>query len=168
MKDRSILSALIEMTDGDWVFTVSVVVVGDENGQRGSIKGESTWEAFASHSGTGGGRRVERVRSTVGGRCRVKEDSRMRKGGERDMATFLSEGTRGKGGQIPSLPNMNSNKTDDGLVGTEETGGVRAEGDEASAIEGYRAYKRKPNHCLRLVQNMQKWATIPKARRGWA
>ncbi|RVX10321.1 hypothetical protein CK203_016096 [Vitis vinifera] len=134
MKDRSVLSALIEMTDGDWVFRVSVVVVGNEDG---------------------GGRRGERVRSTAGGRCRVREDSRMRKEGERGMAMFLSEGTRSKGGQIPSLPNMNSNKTDDGLVGTEEAGGVRAGGDEASAIEGYRAYKRKPSHCLRLVQNMQ-------------
>ena len=98
MKDRSVLSALIEMTDGDWVFRVSVVVVGDEDGQRGSVKGESTREAFASHSGTGGGRRGERVRSTARGRCRVREDSRMRKEGERGMATFLSEGTRGKGG----------------------------------------------------------------------
>ena len=42
MKDRSVLSALIEMTDGDWVFRVSVVVVGNEDGQRGSVKGEST------------------------------------------------------------------------------------------------------------------------------
>ena len=38
---------------------------------------------------------------------------------------------------------MNSNKTDDGLVGTGEAGGVRAGGDEASAVEGYRAYERK-------------------------
>ena len=67
----------------------------------------------------------------------------MRKEGERGMAMFLSEGTRSKGGQIPSLPNMNSNKTDDGLVGTEEAGGVRAGGDEASAVEGCRAYERK-------------------------
>ena len=168
MKDRSVLLALIEVIDGNWVFTISVVVLGDEDVKRGRVMGESTREVCASHLGTGGGRRGERVRSTAGGRCRVREDSRMRKEGERGMAMFLSEGTRSKGGQIPSLPNMNSNKTDDGLVGTEEAGGVRAGGDEASAIEGYRAYKRKPSHCLRLVQNMQKWAAIPEARRGWA
>ena len=142
IKDRSVLPALIEVTDGDWVFTVSVVVVGDEDGRRGSVKGESTREAFASYSRTGGERRGERVRSTVGGRHRVGEDSRMRKGGERGMAAFLSE-RRGKGGQIPSLPSLNSNKTDDGLVGIEEAGRVRAGGDEASAVEGCRAYERK-------------------------
>ena len=38
---------------------------------------------------------------------------------------------------------MNSNKTDDGLVRTEEAGGVRAGGDEASAVEGCRAYEGK-------------------------
>ena len=91
IKDKSILPALIEVTDGDWVFTVSVVVVGDEDGRRGSVKGESTREAFASYSRTGGERRGERVRSTVGGGCCVGEDSRMRKGGERGMAAFLSE-----------------------------------------------------------------------------
>ena len=67
----------------------------------------------------------------------------MRKRGERGMAAFLSEGTRGKGGKIPSLLCLNSNKTDDGLVGTEKAGRVRAEGDEASAVEGCRAYERK-------------------------
>ena len=56
MKDRAILPALLEVTDGDWVFTVVVVVVGDEESRRGSEKSESTWEAVASHSGTGGGR----------------------------------------------------------------------------------------------------------------
>ena len=57
MKDRLVLPALIEVTDGGWVFTISVVVVGVEDVQRGSVMGESTREAFASHSGTGGGRR---------------------------------------------------------------------------------------------------------------
>ena len=63
------------------------------------------------------------------------------------MVAFLSKGTRGKGGQIPSLPNLNSNKTDNGLVGTKEAG-VRARGDEASAVEGYRAYERKAAQSL--------------------
>ncbi|RVW66526.1 hypothetical protein CK203_064972 [Vitis vinifera] len=79
MKDKSVLPALLEVTNEDWVFTVSVVVVQDEDGRRGSVKGELTQEAFASHSRT-----VEegegRVRSTAGGRCCVGEDSRMRKG----------------------------------------------------------------------------------------
>ena len=90
MKDRSVLPALIEVTDRDWVFTVSVVVVEDEDGRRGSIKGKLTEEVIASHSRTGGERSGERVRSTAGGRCRVGEDSRMRKGGERGMVAFLS------------------------------------------------------------------------------
>ncbi|RVW15381.1 hypothetical protein CK203_082623 [Vitis vinifera] len=51
MKDRLVLPALIEVTDGGWVFTISVVVVGVEDVQRGSVMGESTREAFASHSG---------------------------------------------------------------------------------------------------------------------
>ena len=56
MKDRAILPALLEVTDGDWVFTVVVVVVGDEERRRGSEKGEPTRVAVASHSGIGGGR----------------------------------------------------------------------------------------------------------------
>ncbi|RVW43463.1 hypothetical protein CK203_095328 [Vitis vinifera] len=79
--------------------------VGNEDGRRGSVKGESTREAIASHSGTGGGRQGERVRSTAGG----------------DAVQWL--------------------------VGTEEAG-VRARGDEASAVEGYRAYKRKAAQSL--------------------
>ena len=67
----------------------------------------------------------------------------MRKGEERGMAVFLSEGTRGKGGQFPSLPSLNSNKTDSGLVRTREAGGDRVGGDEASAVVGCRAYERK-------------------------
>ena len=99
MKDRSVLPSLIEVTDGDWVFTIFVVL---------------TWEAFASHSGIGGGRRGERVRSTTGGRCRVGKDGRMRKGGERGMAVVFPMGTRGKRGQDvgnswlpPSMPSLN-------------------------------------------------------------
>ena len=115
MKDRAVLLALIEVIDGDWVFTISVVVVEVEDVWRGSVMGESTWEVFASHSGTGGGRRVERVRSMAGGRCRVGEDGRMKKGGERSMADVFPLGTRGKSGQDegnnwflpPSLPSLN-------------------------------------------------------------
>ncbi|KAJ9678125.1 hypothetical protein PVL29_022886 [Vitis rotundifolia] len=129
MKDRLILPALIEVTDGDWVFTISIVVVGDEDGRRGSVISELTREAFASHSGTNGGRRGERVRSTAGGRCCVAEDGKMRKGGERGMD--------------PSMPSLNSKKMDDGPVGTKEAGGDRAEGDEVSIVEGCRAYERK-------------------------
>ena len=143
MKDRSVLPALLEVTDGDWVFTVVVVVVGEEDFQRGSVKGESTREAFASNTGTGGGRRVEKIKSTAGGRCRVREDNRTRKGGERGMVVVLAEGTRSKGEQVQSLPNSNSNKTDDGPVEKKEAGGERAGGDEASAVEDCRTYERK-------------------------
>ena len=115
MKDRSVLPALIEVTEGDWVFTISIVVVGVEDVRRGSVMGESTWEAFATHSGTNGGRRGERVKSTIGERCRVGEDGRMRKGGERVMAIVFPVGTRGKSGQDagnswilpPSKPSLN-------------------------------------------------------------
>ncbi|RVW44238.1 hypothetical protein CK203_089441 [Vitis vinifera] len=50
---------------------------------RGSVKGESTREAFASNTGTGGGRREEKIRSTAGGRCRVEEDNRRGRGKKR-------------------------------------------------------------------------------------
>ncbi|RVX00233.1 hypothetical protein CK203_026687 [Vitis vinifera] len=122
MKDRSVLPALIEVTDGDWVFTVSVVVVGDEDG---------------------GGRRGEKVRSTTGGRCRVREDSRMRKGEKGVWLRFFQRGHVVRVVRFHRCPGLNSNKTDDGLVGTEEAGGVQVGGEEASAVEGCRAYERK-------------------------
>ena len=112
MKDRAILPAMLEVTDGDWVFTVVVVVVGDEEKQRGSEKGESTRVAVASHTGTGGGRRGECGGSTAEGRCRVEEDSRQRK-----------EGERGKGCKFPSQSRLNSNKSTDGMDGIGEAGG---------------------------------------------
>ena len=131
------------MTDGDWVFTVVVVVVGDEESRRGSEKSESTWEAVASHSGTSGRRRGERGRSTTRGRYRVREDNRLRKGGERSKVVLLSMGTRGKGCQLPSLSCLNSNKTGDRLDGIEETVEDKVGGDEAIADVGCWAYERK-------------------------
>ena len=136
MKDRPILPALLEVTDGDWVFTVVVVVVGDEESRRGSEKSESTWEAVASHSGTGGGRRGERGKSTTRGRYRIREDNRLRKGGERGKVVLLSMGTCGKGCQLPSLSCLNSKKTTDRLDGIEEAVEDRAGGDEAIADVG--------------------------------
>ncbi|KAL6336462.1 hypothetical protein AAG906_018417 [Vitis piasezkii] len=44
MKERSVLPALIEVMDGGWVFTISVVVVGAEEVKRGGEMGESTRE----------------------------------------------------------------------------------------------------------------------------
>ncbi|RVW89298.1 hypothetical protein CK203_032615 [Vitis vinifera] len=83
MKDRAILPAMLEVTDGDWVFTVVVVVVGDEEKQRGSEKGESTRVAVASHTGTGGGRRgsvadQRRREGTVSGK--IADKGRREKG----------------------------------------------------------------------------------------
>ena len=40
MKERSILSALIEMLDRGWVFTISVVVAGVEKVRRGREMGD--------------------------------------------------------------------------------------------------------------------------------
>ena len=79
MKNRSILPAMIEVINGDWVFTIFVAVVGVEEVKRGRVMGEPTREAFESHSGTGGGRREERDRSTVGGSFRVGEAGRKKK-----------------------------------------------------------------------------------------
>ena len=107
-----------------------------------------------------------RVRSTAGGRCCVGEDSRMRKGGERGMAVFLSKGTRGKGGQFPSLPSLNSNKTDSGLVGTEEAGGNRVGGDEASAVVGCQAYERKAQSLSKIGPKYAKVGCNSKALPG--
>ncbi|RVW48808.1 hypothetical protein CK203_104316 [Vitis vinifera] len=128
----AILPAMLEVTDGGWVFTIVVVVVGDEERRRGSEKGELTRVAVATHSGTGGGRREESGRSTMGGRYRVGEDSRQRK-----------EGERGKGCQLPSQSRLNSKKSTDGLDGIEEVGGDWAGEEEAIADVGCRACERK-------------------------
>ncbi|RVW14773.1 hypothetical protein CK203_091030 [Vitis vinifera] len=122
---------------------VVIVVVGDEERRRGSEKGEPTQVAVASHSGTGGGRRGERGRSTTGGRYRVREDSRRRKEGERGKVVLTSADKRGKGCQLPSQSRLNSNKSADGLDGIEEAGGDWAGEDEAIADVGYRACERK-------------------------
>ncbi|KAJ9685132.1 hypothetical protein PVL29_017244 [Vitis rotundifolia] len=156
MKERSILLALLEVTDGDWVFTVAVVVVGEENVRRGKVKGGSTREALASNMGTGGGRQVENFRSTARKRCRVGEDDRTRKGGERGMAVVLAEGTRSKGEQVQSSLSLNSNKTVDGPVEEKGAGGVRAGGDEASAAEGCRAYERKAQSLSKIGPTLSK------------
>ena len=156
MKDRSVLPALLEVTDGDWVFTVAVVVVGVEDFRRGSVKGESTREAFASNTRTGGGRRVEKIKSMARERCRVGEDNRTRKGGERGMAMVFAKRTRSKGEQVQSLPNSNSNKTNDGPVEKKEIGGERAGEDEASAVEDYRAYERKAQPLSKIGSTFEK------------
>ncbi|KAJ9701248.1 hypothetical protein PVL29_006548 [Vitis rotundifolia] len=156
MKERSVLPALLEVTDGDWVFTVAVVVVREENVRRGKAKGESTREALTSNMGTGGERRVEKFKSTAGKRCRVGEDDRMRKGGERGTTVVLAEGTCSKGEQVQSSPSLNSNKTDDGPVEEKGAGGVRAGGDEASAVEGCRAYERKAQSLSKIGLTLEK------------
>ncbi|KAJ9677519.1 hypothetical protein PVL29_022488 [Vitis rotundifolia] len=129
MKDRAILPAILEVTDGDWVFTVVVVVVGDEERRRGSGKGESTRVAVDSHTGTGGGRRGECGRSTAEGRYRVGEDSR-----------HWKEGERGKGCQLPSQSRL---KSIGGMDGIGEEGGDWAGEVEAIADVGCRARERK-------------------------
>ncbi|RVW75036.1 hypothetical protein CK203_053702 [Vitis vinifera] len=120
MRDRAILPALLEVSDGDWVFTVVVVVVGDEERRRGGEKGESTRVAVASHSGTDGGRRGESGRSTAGGRYRVGEDNKQRKEGEKD-----------------------------GMDEIEVTGGEWAGEDEAITKVGCRACERKAQSLAR-------------------
>ena len=80
MKDRLVLPTLIEVIDGDWVFTIFFAVVGIEELRRGRVMGESTREVLESHSGTSGGRQEERDRSTVGGSFHVEEADRKKKG----------------------------------------------------------------------------------------
>ncbi|RVW19586.1 hypothetical protein CK203_115950 [Vitis vinifera] len=99
MKDRSVLPALIEVIDGDWMFTISVAMVGDEEVRKGRAMGESTRVVVESHSGTGGGRWEERVRSTAGGSFRVGEVGRKKKKEERRSPDVLPVGTRAKRGQ---------------------------------------------------------------------
>ncbi|RVW60289.1 hypothetical protein CK203_084077 [Vitis vinifera] len=86
MKDKAILPALLEVTDGDWVFTVVVVVVGDEERRRGSEKGEPTRVAVASHSG-----QVEEDEGRV-------EDQR--RGGDIVSGKTADKGRREKGGKL--------------------------------------------------------------------
>ncbi|RVW61321.1 hypothetical protein CK203_020670 [Vitis vinifera] len=83
MRDKAILPALLEVSDGDWVFTVVVVVVGDEEEGEGGEKRRVDSVGWRFSLGTDGGKRGESGRSTAGGRCRVGEDNRQRKEGEK-------------------------------------------------------------------------------------
>ncbi|WJZ95283.1 hypothetical protein VitviT2T_014063 [Vitis vinifera] len=98
MKEWSVLSALIEVLDGGWVFTISVAVVGVEEVRRGREMGESTREDFVPHSWTCGGRRVERDRSTTDGSSSIRAVGKMKKGGESQKAETIPVGTHGKRG----------------------------------------------------------------------
>ena len=145
MKERSILPALIEVIDGDWVFTISVAVVGEEEARRDRVMGESTRKGSESHPGTGGGRREERDRSTVGSSFYVGEAGRNEKEGERSSTEALPVGTRGKNGQSMgnSWFNSNSKKL---IFGPEETtteGKASASGNEALTVENGRAFVRE-------------------------
>ena len=144
MKERSILPALIEVIDGDWVFTISVAVVGEEEARRDRVMGESTRKGSESHPGTGGGRREERDKSTAGGSFRVGEASRNEKEGERSSTEALPAGTRGKNGQSMgnSWFNSNSKKLIFGPEGTAAQGKASASGNEALIVENGRAFVR--------------------------
>ena len=99
----------------------------------------------------------------MGGRYRVGEDSRLRKGGERGMAVLLSEGTHGKGCQLPSLPCLNSNKTVDE---TEEAGRDRVGGHESTAVVGCRAYERKAQSLFKTGPKFAKMGYKSKGPSG--
>ncbi|RVW81773.1 hypothetical protein CK203_049539 [Vitis vinifera] len=66
MKERSVLPALIEVVDGSWDFTVSVTVVGKEDGMQARKMGELTRHLAEAHSGIAGRRREVEDRSTAG------------------------------------------------------------------------------------------------------
>ena len=145
MKDRTILPTLIEVIDGDWVFTISVAVVGGEEIRRGRVMGESTREGFESHSGTGGGRREEKDRSTAQGSFRVGETSRKKKEEERCSTEVLLAGTRGKNGQCMgnNSLSLNSKNLNYGPVGIEMAGEASTDEDEAFSCQNGRASERK-------------------------
>ncbi|RVW91367.1 hypothetical protein CK203_035379 [Vitis vinifera] len=107
--------------------------------------GESTREVFESHSGTGGGSREERDRSTARGSFRVGEAGRKKKGGERSLVKVLPVGTCGKSGQVVgnSWFSLNLKKLNFGLVGTEMASVAMAGGDKAFSNENGRAFERK-------------------------
>ena len=66
MKERSVLPTLIEVLDGGWDFTISVAVVGKEDGMQVREIGESTRHLAEAHSGTAGRKREDEDRSTAG------------------------------------------------------------------------------------------------------
>ena len=98
MKERSVFPTLIKVMDEGWVFTIYVVVVGAKEVKRGGEMGESTREVFATHSGTGGRKRVKRDRSTTDRSSCVRPTSRKKNGGERQKAKAFPVGTLGKRG----------------------------------------------------------------------
>ena len=145
MKERSVLPALIEVIDEDWVFTISVAMVGEEEARRDRVMGELTRKGSKYHQGTGGGRREERDRSTAGGSCRVGEAGRNEKEGERSSIEALPAGTCGKNGQSKgnSWFSSNSKKLRFGPEGTAAAGKASAGGNEALTVENGRAFVRE-------------------------
>ena len=152
MKERSVLSALIEVLDGGWEFTISVVVVGEEDVRRGREMGESTRQEFEPHSWIGGRKRVEEASSTAVGRSTEGAVGRMKKGRVSQMAEIAPVGTRGKRGptvgnnwsQSSSSFSLNSNNLRNGSAGPKQDGEVWAGGDKAQSIgeKGLRVSKQ--------------------------
>ena len=122
MKARIVLPALIEVIDGGWVFTISVVVVGakEERWVRGM--GESTRGGFESHSWTGGRMLDEKANPMA--KCWSLNGvvDGIQGGVESQKAEDASDGTRGKRSAVmgnnyiqPSSPfKLNSNKEGNG------------------------------------------------------
>ena len=59
MEERSILPALIEVSDGGWEFTISVAVAGEEDVRE---MGQSTRQKLEPHSWTGGRKRAKEAK----------------------------------------------------------------------------------------------------------
>ncbi|RVW73407.1 hypothetical protein CK203_052989 [Vitis vinifera] len=136
MKDRAILPALLEVTDG--IGCLQLSSWWSEMKKVGEVVKKVSRLGRLSHLTRGQveedeGREADQRRGedTVSGK-----DSKLRKGGERGKVVLLSMGTRGKGCQLPSLSCLNSNKTADRLDGIEEAVEDRAGGDEAIADVG--------------------------------
>ena len=171
--ERSVLLTLIEVMDEGWVFTISVVVVGAEEVKRGREMSELTREVFATHSGTGGRKQVERDRSTTYGSSCVGPTSRKKKGGEMQKTKAFPMGTLGKRGQVAgnswfqpdSSSILNSNKLSIGPDGSEKADEAWAGGDKAhSNKKGHRASFSK---LKRMTHSLPNPSPLVDAKLGW-
>ncbi|RVX04944.1 hypothetical protein CK203_019135 [Vitis vinifera] len=76
MKERLVFPTLIKVMDEGWVFTIYVVVVGAKEVKRGGEMVSRLGRFLATHSGTGGRKRVKRDRSTTDRSSCVRPTSR--------------------------------------------------------------------------------------------
>ena len=122
MKECIVLPALIEVKDGEWVFIISVVVVGVEDERLVRGMAELTRGRFESHSWTGGRRMVEKYNPMAKVWSFNGDFGRFQGKVESQKGEVAFEGTCGKRSafvgnnciQPSSLFNLNSTKEGNG------------------------------------------------------